>query len=445
MKFLAKWMYKHLKNRRLIQTEGVRRNLTRLHKGNATETEAKLDSYYIELLSKILWLLVLATGISLILWTVGQADDSGQLRFIREDYGGEEVEYTLNYQNEEKEIKQFTITLEPVRYRADELEEQFQRGFAYLEEQMLGDNESCQQIQKNMNLQAGIPDSGLAVSWNSDDYELIDERGIVNNQNLTKAQVVHLQLELSYEETTRSKEYEVVVQPKSFTAEEEEQRRIQLELEKLLQESVYEKEISISSDIQGVHITDANTGNRNPWMIVFFAVVISVMLWFRQKEELQNQVKKRNQELLGEYPYLVNQLVLYIGAGATVSGAFGRIIQQFETNKKKNGALFEELTVMWNEMHSGITQEQAYVNFGRRVGLMPYLKLMALLVQQIKKGTGGVVFQLEQEEHDAFEQKKERAKQLGETAGTKLLLPMIILMVISMIIVVCPAMMNFTI
>ena len=45
----------------------------------------------------------------------------------------------------------------------------------------------------------------------------------------------------------------------------------------------------------------------------------------------------------------------------------------------------------------------------------------------------------------AFEQRKQQARKNGEEVGTRLLFPMILLMIISMIIVAGPAVMNFNI
>lgn len=442
---LARKLYQQLRKCNVIRPEQIRRSMTRLHKGNALQTEERVDAYYIDLFNKIIWILLISGSLSVLLWGIYQKQNTGQLHFIRDDYGGDEIQYIVSYENQEKITDQLTITLEPVQYSPEELAEQFQDGFIYLENRMLGDNESLDNILVDMQLETSIPDSGLKVSWSSDDYEVMDERGVVNNLELAEAQIVVLQLELSYGEIAESKEYEVVVQPKLLTGAEEEQRRLQETIEALLQDARYEQEVVIPSDIQGVHLMEESNQGSVPWFILILGIVSGGMLWFRQKEKLQLQLKQQNRELLKEYPYLVNQLVLYLEAGATIKGAFERILHQYEMTNQKDHPLYEELMVMWNEMYSGVTQEQAYMNLGKRIGLLPYLKLTSLLTQQIRKGAAGVIPLLEEEEHEAFEQRKERAKRMGEEAGTKLLVPMIILMVISMLIIVCPAVMSFAI
>ena len=442
MKALANMLFRQLKKHRIIQTERVRGSLLRLYRENNEQMEKRVSWYYIQVLQKMLWVLLLAIGISLLVWGLDQMEEEA-LQFLREDYGGSEQLLTLQYQNREQEQKELTITLDPIQYRPEELEQSFQDGFAYLEAEMLGENKALGQIQKSMNLLKSIPDSGLTVTWYSDNYELIDEQGNVNNVWLEKEETVYLILELSYEDTVQTREYKIVIQPKQMTEAEQEERNLQLAIEEILQETRYDKEVLLPTELQGMRISEKQTGPATAWVIILLGMVVSGMLWFRQKEELQNQIKKQNEDFQKSYPYLVNQLVLYIGAGTTLQGAFERIIVQYETGKKKKDFLYKELSIMWNEMRSGISQEQAYINLGKRIGLPSYLKLTTLFVQQIRKGTSGIILQLEQEEHDAFEYRKEQAKRLGEEAGTKLLLPMILLMLISMVIVVCPAMMNF--
>lgn len=59
----------------------------------------------------------------------------------------------------------------------------------------------------------------------------------------------------------------------------------------------------------------------------------------------------------------------------------------------------------------------------------------------MKKGTEGFIALLEAEAADAFEKRKEWSRQLGEIAGTKLLLPMMLMFGIVISIIIMPAFM----
>ncbi|MBO5238367.1 MAG: hypothetical protein J6B50_06305 [Lachnospiraceae bacterium] len=452
MKKQMKRIYQWLKRKKWIQTEGICRQLSQLYRGTQRKTEEVVEAYYIEIIQKCVVVLLLTLLFSGMLWVQEYMDAREGIHLIRADYGEEEEVYTLKYQEKDETWKEFSVVVEPVRYDSEELKLQFQQGFAYLEENMLGENTSLYDIREDMHLEGDIPDSGLSVAWSSDNPELLNDKGVVGNENLTESKCVRLQLELSYEDITESREYELTIQPKLWTEEEIRLQQIQEEVEQRLQETPYERDVYLSDNVQDVTLYNTKTQVSHGWLIFGLGVGVCILLWFRQRETIHKKIKCQKKELMLEYPFLVNQLLLYTEVGSTIQGAMERIIRQYEQRsckrKDKKGSakqkqLYLDLCIMWNEMHGGIGQEQAYINLGKRTGLLSYMKLTALLAQQIRKGTSGFAEQLEQEEQSAFEQRKELAKKLGEEAGTKLLFPMIMLMIISMIIVVCPALMNF--
>ena len=66
-------------------------------------------------------------------------------------------------------------------------------------------------------------------------------------------------------------------------------------------------------------------------------------------------------------------------------------------------------------------------------------KFMQLLTQYIRRESRGMEGLMLQEAEEAEKQRRDFAKQMGEMAGTKLLLPMILLLVIVLMIVMVPA------
>ena len=95
-------------------------------------------------------------------------------------------------------------------------------------------------------------------------------------------------------------------------------------------------------------------------------------------------------------------------------------------------------------MQSGVSEHIAYKNLGERTGLAEYKKFSAILVQQLEQGSRSFLESLQQETRDAFEKRKRNAKEAGEKAGTKLLLPMGILLVITLVVIMTPAFLSFT-
>ena len=114
------------------------------------------------------------------------------------------------------------------------------------------------------------------------------------------------------------------------------------------------------------------------------------------------------------------------------------------SNKRKNNTipihpLYEEMLITCHEIESGVGEARAYERFGERCGLHRYRKFCSLLVQNLRKGTRGLVQLLEQEVSDAFEERKNLAKKSGEEAGTKMLFPMMMMFGIIIVIIMVPA------
>lgn len=163
-----------------------------------------------------------------------------------------------------------------------------------------------------------------------------------------------------------------------------------------------------------------------------------------QKQRAKEQRRqKRFQQMLLDYPGLITRLALLIEAGMTVRRAFEKIALDYKRKKKDKRYVYEELLKSYCEMESGVMEEQAYENFGKRCGHPKYRTLSTLLIQNLKKGNRQLLDILEKESAEAFEERKRYARVQGEAAATKLLLPMVLMLFIVLIILIVPACMSF--
>lgn len=444
MEKMIEKIYRWLKGKGMFHPDRIRRQMKQLNYRSATQLEEAIDVCYIQRIRMVCVVGLVTLLLSLIAVWMDRADEKG-LVIERNGYGEEAGQYDLVYKGEGGKIETFDVEVASVQYSPEEREQAFQESFSYLESHMLGDNPSMLEIREKLELKKTVPRDGITVSWSSDNYELIDSKGNVHNEEISDKQEVCLELKLQYEDYEECRSYELWVVPRLYTEEEQQLRSVQNVVEERLEEDPYEQEVVIPNRVTGGQIQAA--GYRMPVCVILLIVGGGVcgLLWIRPKEVIGKQVKRRKQTLLREYPNLVNQLLLYIGAGTTIKGAFERMLRRYEQKGETDNCLYQELKYMWNDMKLGCSQEQAYINMGRHIGLLPYMKFTTLLVQQVQKGSGGITLLLEQEEHIAFEQRKQQARKNGEEVGTRLLFPMILLMIISMIIVAGPAVMNFSI
>jgi len=132
-----------------------------------------------------------------------------------------------------------------------------------------------------------------------------------------------------------------------------------------------------------------------------------------------------------------------LGAGTTVRNAWEQIVRDYQVKRDKlqigRRYAYEEMALVCHEIQNGVAETRAYENFGLRCRIPCYLKLSALLEQNLKKGNKGLTELLQLEVREAFEQRKELARCQGEEAATRLLLPMILMLLVVMILILVPA------
>lgn len=156
-------------------------------------------------------------------------------------------------------------------------------------------------------------------------------------------------------------------------------------------------------------------------------------------------MEKRKKELLSDYSEVVSKLTLYMGAGMTIRRAFFKMGEDYKRKEalSRKRYVYEEILLLVNELQSGVSETEAYEHLGKRCQLQPYMKLSALLSQNLRKGSNDLLLMLRQEAAGAFEERKNTAKKLGEEAGTKLLMPMMMMLCIVMVIIMFPAFRSF--
>ena len=143
-----------------------------------------------------------------------------------------------------------------------------------------------------------------------------------------------------------------------------------------------------------------------------------------------------------DYPQVLSRLVLLIGAGMSVRSSFFRIGEDYRKERAEGRGrrfIYEEILLMCHEMESGVSELESYSHFAGRCRNHSYSRFCSLLSQNLRKGNAALLSVLQQEAAEAFEERKNLARQMGEEAGTKLLFPMILMLTITMIMIMIPA------
>lgn len=337
------------------------------------------------------------------------------------------------------------------RYTADEIQEMFDRVIRKLESEILNGNESLDRVEQDLDLVTAVPEEPVDISWELDRYDVMNIQGEIQEDALdAEGTLVTLNAVLTYrEDETKQAAYQCTAHlyPRVLSGEEARKQEIEETLAASERKNREEKDWNLPEAIRGKAVSYyRQMDERGLVLIIMALLVISLLIAQKKQDEMQEEAR-RSRQMIRDYPEIIGKLTLYLGAGMTVKRAFRKVVEEYERQKKTTGVCcaYEEMQKTCREMESGHTEAESYENFGRRCKVQAYVRFGALLSQNLRKGTRGLTELLKMEAIQAFEDRKARARRLGEEAGTKLLLPMFLMLTVVLVIVIVPAFLSMQI
>ncbi|AGC68429.1 type II secretion system F domain protein [Thermoclostridium stercorarium subsp. stercorarium DSM 8532] len=165
------------------------------------------------------------------------------------------------------------------------------------------------------------------------------------------------------------------------------------------------------------------------------------LLFFLADRNLDDRAEKRKLQLMIDFPAFVSKLALLMNAGMHLRQALVKIYDDSDKTKP----LYEELGTVLADLEAGIGESQAWQEFSERCKVREITSFASMIVQNSKLGGKQMVNELKRMSHEAWEMRKNAARQLGETASAKLVFPMMLMLVAILIIALAPAIMQFSI
>ena len=307
---------------------------------------------------------------------------------------------------------------------------------------ILGDNESAERITSPLILPERLPGTPIAVSWSTSDYRIIDYAGGVHPELCGEdGEIVILTALLSYGDWEETMQIPVRVCRVAETVDPDRMRLEEL-LSACAEDQAYEPRIRLPEQWEGSGVEFYREERFSPWMFFFYAGLLGIVLSLLSASRRKQKRNERERQLLREYPELVSRMMLLLEAGSTIRLAWERVVSDYLRYRAKRGEqmyVYEEMLHTRNRMSSGIPEEVAYEEFGKACGNIRYLRFASVLVQNLKKGSASVLPLLRKEAAESFCDRREQAKQKGEEAGTKLLLPMAGILIVILAMVLVPA------
>lgn len=391
------------------------------------------------------WMLLLVCSVgSLVVAVINEHTEKESVVGIERPANGagtvqEEMEVYWQSDNGESGREILFVEVEEQMLTDEEIAKQFLEMQQILPDAILGKNESTEYICHDLILPSSLEGYAAAIQWSTSDSEIIDWEGRLGSAVLPEGEQIILTAFLTLQGEEETCEISLTVYPKD--------KNVQQILEEQLKEANSDKTDYWFSFPEKAGEWNLIWNRKDDSAIEGICLLIMVLpflfLIWKREEEKEKQ-KKEEQSLQRDYPEIVTKLTLLLETGLNLRKAMERIAEDYQRQYNGNKrTAYEAIVKICLDMQMGISEKDAYEELGRLCRISCYRTLSALLVRQLTKGSRGMNRMLEEEAEKAYEMRRQQAEILGEQASTKLLFPMILMLLIVFVILMVPAWLSF--
>lgn len=158
--------------------------------------------------------------------------------------------------------------------------------------------------------------------------------------------------------------------------------------------------------------------------------VLALIGFYYPDIAIKSAIQRRQQEVIASMPFCVDMLALSVEAGLDFIAAMQKVIE-----KAKSSALTEEFEILIREIRIGASRGEALRNLAWRIDLIQISSFCATLIAADSVGAsiGPILKALSNE---IRQKKSSEVEKKGATAATKILFPMMFLIIPAVLLIV---------
>ncbi len=359
---------------------------------------------------------------------------------VRAAEGGSTQSRTFTFRLENSDQQELAVDIAPVERSAEEAEQLLAEAFGQWEDCYLGENVSPEEIRTDLTLPEELCGGLVQVSYESSDCNVLQSDGKIVSDTLPEdGELIELTVYFSYGSYSRRGVCGLLVMPPETGSEAWFRMQLQKEIQQTESDTRQEESFSLPDTIAGNTIYWEEKKDFQWILVLFLGAVAAICLERKEKEAQKIREKRRKEQLIFEYPRMVDQMAILLESGMTIRKAWERMTERRTKPGDPMPAYQAEMLVTYREMQEGRGEREAYERFGNRIGLLPYRRFSSVLAQNLSKGTRDIRQLLRKEAAEALEMRKNRARKAGEEAGTKMLFPMLVMLVLILLVLLLPA------
>lgn len=394
---------------------------------------------------RILLILTAAIGFLLLAAGICTYRQKGEVYALkRKEAGGGSYSEEMLVEEEGGAKESVSVEVQEKRLTEEEIYALFESCGQELEKRLLGENSSADRIEHALSLPSEAGDGLIQVEWSFDNYRVLNPDGSIREENTTEEGTpVEVRARMIYRDQEAERVFSIMVYPPLLTAEEAFAKAVKEALASSEEESREEEERVLPTNTEEGSLHWYRGEQHLLAKIILVGGICIFFVLYEERQKLKRQLEERKRQLKMDYSQIVNQIAILTGAGMPVFRAWERIVKDYERKKGDERYAYEEMCLTYSKIKEGEGEISAYEKFGENCGLREYRRLALLLNRNIRQGAAGMGALLEREAAESFEERKALARARGEEAGTRLLLPMMIYLMLVVLLVVLPGFISF--
>lgn len=419
---------------------------------------------YVLIMAVCLGLTVLGYGVEL-----DQARDEIANGILRGKTENEVYQDTYIAKTEDGEKLEIPVTIYPRELSEEEKKEVLEQAVSEFEKSYLAGNISAEEVTEDLQFQSRYADGMVQAVFESDHPDILWEDGSISREAVDKeGELVMLTVLFTCQNQSLEHTCCVYILPPESPYTNGVMGRIREAVDNMEEATRQNTYFELPDEVEGNTVVWNKKQNHSPLIIAVLGVISAVCISQKSVQDKRQKQKNREKELLREYPAMIMQMSLLMGAGMTAMTAWERMVKRYVEDRAEDAPVegkhckgkkfqkwhrkgdrestllyMEEMLITYREIRDGCGTRKSWEQFGRRIGLTPYRKFASLLIQNMDKGVRDTVFLLDQEADQVLEEQKNSARRMGEEAGTKLLLPMFMMLLVILLMIMVPALMSF--
>jgi hypothetical protein len=404
-----------------------------------------------------IFLVACASSIAVICGTKSQNQLINNTELVRPAYNASgknvNLDVCISDKNGIKKEANIDVKVEPNRLNAFEKARLIAQVKEYLDKEVIGDNKNHNKVYTALNLvESYSEDKNITIDWKLDEEGIIDYKGEINHAYMKKKNITSKPIIITAIITYFEEEYHHDIELIVHSKKESKYTKLLTDIKQEITDAnnVYaangKLELPSTFGDYTVRYTEPkNTSLRDNLILVAVLALILIVVIIRYKEnDFKKELATKQEELALSYSGIVSKLKMYVIAGLPIEQAYGKMCQDYLEERDEGHMLYayEEMLYTYKDIEVGTPVVEAYTEWGKRVGVGAYTRLSSLMIQNIKSGTQGFVEALDMEVASMESKRKEMYIRRGGQLGAKLLIPMMIMMVLTLVVVMLPAFMS---